>query len=207
MGIGVRSNLDADPGECIIRGMSLVLASASPRRRELLAAAGFTVEVDPPQVDEAQQPGEPPAEYIERVTRDKAAVVSARRPDRTVIAADTAVLVDGEVLGKPADDEDAARMLRRLSNRSHDVWTGVAVARAGQVAYALERTRVWMLPLSEADVRWYVESGEPRGKAGGYAIQGLASRFVPRIEGSWSNVVGLPVATVLQLLEQVGDPG
>jgi septum formation protein len=187
--------------------MSLVLASASPRRRELLAAAGFTVEVDPPQVDEAQRLGEPPAEYVERVARDKAAVVSARHPDRTVIAADTAVLVDGEVLGKPADDDDAARMLRRLSNRAHDVWTGVAVARAGQVAYALERTRVWMLPLSEADVRWYVESGEPRGKAGGYAIQGLASRFVPRIEGSWSNVVGLPVATVLQLLEQVGDPG
>jgi septum formation protein len=207
VGIGVRSNLDADPAECIIRAMSLVLASASPRRRELLAAAGFTVEVDPPQVDEAQRLGEPPAEYVERVARDKAAVVSARHPDRTVIAADTAVLVDGEVLGKPADDDDAARMLRRLSNRAHDVWTGVAVARAGQVAYALERTRVWMLPLSEADVRWYVESGEPRGKAGGYAIQGLASRFVPRIEGSWSNVVGLPVATVLQLLEQVGDPG
>jgi septum formation protein len=207
VGIGVRSNLDADPAECIIRAMSLVLASTSPRRRELLAAAGFTVEVDPPQVDEAQRLGEPPAEYVERVARDKAAVVSARHPDRTVIAADTAVLVDGEVLGKPADDDDAARMLRRLSNRAHDVWTGVAVARAGQVAYALERTRVWMLPLSEADVRWYVESGEPRGKAGGYAIQGLASRFVPRIEGSWSNVVGLPVATVLQLLEQVGDPG
>ena len=118
-----------------------------------------------------------------------------------------AVLVDGEIFGKPSDDEDAARMLRALSNRAHDVWTGVAVARAGRLAYALERTRVWVAPLSDADIRWYVASGEPRGKAGAYAIQGLASRFIPRIEGSWSNVVGLPVATVLQLLRQVGDRG
>jgi septum formation protein len=187
--------------------MRLVLASASPRRRELLLSAGFDVDVDPAHVDEALRPGEAPAGYIERVARAKALAVSGRHPDRTVIAADTAVLVDGVVFGKPADEAEAARMLRQLAGRSHEVWTGVVVARDGRMAYALERTTVWMLPLSDAEVSWYVASGEPLDKAGAYAIQGLASRFIPRIEGSWSNVVGLPVATVLQLLRGDGVRG
>ncbi len=187
--------------------MRLVLASASPRRRELLAAAGFEVDVDPADVDETQRPGEAPADYVERIARAKVSAVARRHPSRTVVAADTAVLVDGVVFGKPADQADAARMLRQLAGRSHEVWTGVAVAREDRIRYSLERTTVWMLPLSEEEVSWYVESGEPLDKAGAYAIQGLASRFIPRIEGSWSNVVGLPVATVLQLLGSAGDRG
>jgi septum formation protein len=187
--------------------MRLVLASASPRRRELLMAAGLEFEVDPAHVDETLRAGEAAADYIERVTRAKAEAVAARHPDAAVVAADTAVIVDGRVLGKPADEVEAARMLRELSGRSHEVWTGVAVARAGEVRYALERTTVWMRPLSESEVRSYVASGEPLDKAGAYAIQGLASSFIPRIEGSRSNVVGLPVATVLQLLDAPAGSG
>jgi septum formation protein len=108
------------------------------------------------------------------------------------------------MLGKPVDAADAARMLRQLAGRQHEVWTGVAVAADGETAYELIRTQVWMNALSQAEIDWYVSSGEPLDKAGAYAIQGLASRFIPRIEGSWSNVVGLPVATVLQLLRALG---
>jgi len=172
-----------------------------------LQAAGFEFDVDPAEVDEAPRPGESPESCIERVTRAKAVTVAARHPEAAVIAADTAVLVDGVAFGKPADAEDAARMLRGLSGRAHEVWTGVAVASRGQVRYALVRTTVWMRPLSESELAWYVASGEPLDKAGAYGIQGLASRFIPRIDGSWSNVVGLPVATVLQLLTQAADPG
>ncbi len=185
--------------------MRFVLASGSPRRRELLAAAGFEFDVDPADVDETRHPDEAPAAYVERIARAKAAAVAARHQGRTVVAADTLVLVDDAPLGKPADAADAARMLRLLSGRSHEVWTGVAVARNGRTRYALERTQVWIRALSDAEIAWYVESGEPFDKAGAYAIQGLASRFVPRIDGSWSNVVGLPVATVLQLLDAAAD--
>jgi len=194
----------ADPEECIIRAMRIVLASASPRRRELLAAAGVDCAVDPADVDESPRPGESPADCVERVARAKAEAVAPRHPGAAIIAADTAVIVDGEMLGKPADALDAARMLRRLGGRPHEVWTGVAVAADGQTAYELVRTTVWMNALSQAEIEWYVASGEPMDKAGAYAIQGLASRFIPRIEGSWSNVVGLPVATVLQLLRALG---
>ena len=185
--------------------MPLVLASASPRRRELLRSEGLEFDVDPAHVDERQHPDEAPAAYIERIARAKAQVVARRHLSSTVIAADTAVIVDGEVLGKPADDADAARMLRRLSGRAHEVWTGVAVLRDSVIRYGLERTTVWMRTISEDEVDAYVRSGEPLDKAGAYAIQGQASRFVERIEGSWSNVVGLPMATVLQLLEGTGD--
>lgn len=184
--------------------MRIVLASASPRRRELLAAAGVACEVDPADVDESPEPGESPAACVERVARAKAEAVAPRHPGAAIIAADTAVIVDGEMLGKPEDTFDAARMLRRLGGRPHEVWTGVAVAADGQTAYDLVRTTVWMNTLSQAEIEWYVASGEPMDKAGAYAIQGLASRFIPRIEGSWSNVVGLPVATVLQLLRALG---
>ena len=187
--------------------MPLVLASASPRRRELLDAAGIRFDVDPADVAEHPAAGEAPDVYIERVTRAKAAVVARRHPGAVVLAADTEVVVDGVVLGKPRDASDAAAMLARLSGRSHEVWTGVAVSRDEQTTYALERTTVWFRPLTAADIRWYVESGEPMGKAGAYAIQGLGSRFIPRIEGSWSNVVGLPVATVLHLLPKDATGG
>lgn len=185
--------------------MPLVLASASPRRRELLLSAGFEFDVDPAHVDESQQPGEAPAAYVERIACAKARAVALRHPSATVIAADTAVIVDDELFGKPADDREAGRMLRRLSGRAHEVWTGVAVLRDSVLRYGLERTTVWMRAISEDEVDAYVRSGEPLDKAGAYAIQGLASRFVERIDGSRSNVVGLPMATVLQLLEVTGD--
>ena len=186
--------------------MRLLLASASPRRRELLAAAGIATDVDPVDVDESRLDREPPDTYVERVARLKAEAGARRHPDRLVLGADTTVTIDGGVLGKPETADDAGRMLRLLSGRSHDVLTGVAVAWRGTMASAVERTIVTVAPLSESDVAWYLGSGEPLDKAGAYAIQGLASRFIPRIEGSYTNVVGLPVALVLDLARQVGAP-
>jgi septum formation protein len=178
----------------------IVLASASPRREALLTAAGYSCEVRPVEVDERRRPGEPAALYVERVARLKGEAGVQQHPTRIVLAADTAVVVDDQVLGKPSDDEDAGRMLRLLSGRTHDVLTAVAIASAGRMAVAVERTLVCVDPLSADDIRWYVASGEPRDKAGAYAIQGLFSRFIPRIEGSYTNVVGLPMAKVAQLL-------
>ncbi len=184
--------------------MSLVLASRSPRRAELLTAAGFEFSVEPADVDERARPGESPDVYVCRVARDKARLVGRRRPSDIVIAADTVVVVDGTVLGKPADDADAAAMLRRLSGRAHEVLTGVGIEATGYSQVELDRTIVFFDALSDEDIKWYVESGEPRDKAGAYGIQGLASRFVPRIDGSYTNVVGLPVALVARLLRQLG---
>lgn len=181
--------------------MRLVLASTSPRRRELLDAAGIEFDVHAVDVDERRDAGEPPEAYAERVARLKASTGARHFPDRPVLGADTIVVVDGEVLGKPRDAADAFRMLARLSGHSHEVLTGVALAHAGVVHSAVERTRVWFTRLSDADIAAYVASGEPLDKAGAYAIQGLASRFIPRIEGSYSNVVGLPVATVVEMLK------
>jgi septum formation protein len=180
-----------------------VLASASPRRRALLEAAGVAVDVDPVDVDEARLDGESPAQYVERLAREKAAAGARRHPDALVLGADTTVTLDGDVLGKPVDAAEAAGMLRRLSSRTHEVLTGIAIAWRGAIASHVERTAVAMAPLSEADIAWYVASGEPLDKAGAYAIQGLASRFIPRIDGSYTNVVGLPVTAVLGLASRL----
>jgi septum formation protein len=182
----------------------LLLASASPRRRELLERAGIPCDVAPVHIDERRAPGEPPVDYVRRLAREKAELATRGHPDRVVLGADTTVVVDDDVLEKPVDDADAARMLERLSGRAHEVLTGIALASNGQMIVDVVRTHVWFVPLSEADVRWYIASGEPGGKAGGYAIQGLASRFVSRIEGCYTNVVGLPVAAVLQSLRSAG---
>jgi septum formation protein len=184
--------------------MRLVLASTSPRRRELLDAAGLAYDAHAVDVDERREANESPKAYAERLARLKAATGARQFPDRPVLGADTIVVVDDDVLGKPRDASDAARMLARLSGRSHEVLTGVALAHAGQVDSVVERTRVWFTRLSAADIRAYVASGEPLDKAGAYAIQGLASRFIPRIEGSYSNVVGLPVSTVAEMLKVLG---
>lgn len=184
--------------------MRVILASASPRRAELLSAAGIPFDIHPADVDERPRPGETPAAYVSRVARDKALTVGCRFSGSAVLAADTAVVLDGYLLGKPVDDEEARTMLERLSGRTHDVLTGVAVALGERLVDAVEPTSVRFLPLSPEEIEWYVASGEPRGKAGAYAIQGLASRFVDRIEGSYSNVVGLPIATVWRLLRQAG---
>jgi septum formation protein len=184
--------------------MRLVLASASPRRRELLDRAGIPCDVAAVAVDERRLPREPPRAYVERLARLKAGAATSAHPDRVVLGADTTVVLGDEVLEKPVDAADAARMLRRLSDRTHDVLTGIAIAAGGRVLADVVTTRVWFAPVSDRDIEWYVASGEPMDKAGGYAIQGLASRFVTRIDGSYANVVGLPVADVLHLLRRSG---
>ena len=182
--------------------MQLVLASASPRRAELLRTAGFTFDVRPADVDETPRPAEPPATYALRVACDKAMAAAARvdGADAWILAADTVVVVDGRILGKPTDHSDARRMLSMLSGVVHEVLTAVVVRHAGAQESEVVSTRVRFATLSTAEIDWYVASGEPDGKAGAYAIQGLGSRFIDRIEGSWSNVVGLPLATVYRML-------
>lgn len=181
----------------------LILASASPRRRELLTAAGFTFEVDVADVDETRHPGEPAGAYARRVALAKAQAVASRHPEAIVLGADTVVVLDSEVLGKPVDDADATRMLTALSGRRHRVLTAVALVGQATTVDTLEETLVWVQALAPAEIAAYVESGEPRDKAGAYAIQGRASRFIPKIEGSYTNVVGLPVAAVDALLRRV----
>jgi septum formation protein len=212
----------------------LVLASASPRRQELLRNAGISFTVQPADIDETPLAGEPPRECAERLAREKALAVCRTRPQDRVLGADTIVVVDEIILGKPVDDDDAVRMLCLLSGREHQVITGLCLV--GTVAgghlpvvsesertelrsrpyeilrtdnrelrTASESTLVTMSELSEDEIREYVATGEPMDKAGAYAIQGMASRWIPRIEGDYSNVVGLPVALVYAMLR--GDEG
>lgn len=182
----------------------LILASASPRRQELLRNAGIPFEVRPAHIPEDPLPGERPKECAERLAREKALAIAQKRPTDVVLGADTVVVIDGQVLGKPADAADAARMLRMLSGREHEVITGICLVAGGQSSLASETTRVTMSVISDADIAGYIASGEPMDKAGAYAIQGLASRWIPRIEGDYSNVVGLPVALVCRMLRQLG---
>jgi septum formation protein len=239
--------------------MRLILASASPRRAELLRSAGYTFDVVVADVDESIRPGESPSLYVRRLAAEKSAaalrritadlkvrttldgtalpadpkvfttadgragtadlkvcttsdgtrsdgteVVQAFRPaDSIVLGADTTVVVDGEILGKPRDDEDGRAMLRRLSGKTHQVMTGVSLRRGAFEVGRVEITSVVFRAMTEEDISWYAASGEGRDKAGGYAIQGLASRFIPSISGSYANVVGLPVATVAELLRSL----
>src|SRR5579859_7365022 len=184
----------------------LILASASPRRAELLKTAGYEFRVEIADVDESVSPGEPPDLYVLRVARAKARQVADRCRDSgsAILGADTTVVVAGQILGKPANDSDAVRMLKTLAGAVHEVLTGVVVIRNGAEKAEVVATRVHLLPITIDEIQWYVDTGEPEGKAGGYAIQGRAARFVDWIEGSWSNVVGLPVATVARLLREVG---
>ena len=194
--------------------MKLILASASPRRAELLRAAGVEFDILVAIVDESVRPGEAPEAHVRRLAENKARAVMPQAGDRSVLAADTVVVVDATILGKPSDSEDARRMLRRLSGRAHEVVTGVALAFRGRgsspretasdVETVVAVTTVEFAELSDAEIAWYVASGEPADKAGAYAIQGLASRFVTRIEGSYSNVVGLPVAVVCHMCKRAG---
>jgi septum formation protein len=184
--------------------MTLLLASASPRRAELLRAAGLEFDVQPAHVDESVHVGETPEQYVRRVADAKARAVVADAGDRVVLAADTTVVADDRILGKPNDAADASRMLRLLSARRHQVLTAVTLARAARVLTRVAVTNVEFAPLSEEEVAWYVATGEPFDKAGAYAVQGLAARFVTRIDGSYSNVVGLPVALVYAMLRELG---
>jgi septum formation protein len=200
----------------------LILASASPRRADLLRAAGFTFETVVADVDEQPRAGESPSTYVRRLAAEKSAAVQAAlracatsdgapvlvaqafRPAHTIVlGADTTVVVDGDILGKPRDDEEAAAMLSRLSGRRHEVLTGISIRQGAFELGRVETTAVWFAALTKEDIARYVASGEGRDKAGAYAIQGLASRFIPRIEGSYANVVGLPVAAVSELVRSV----
>jgi septum formation protein len=185
---------------------TLILASASPRRRELLTQAGYRFEVQPSSIPESRRPGEDAIRFATRLAREKAEEVFARNQPSAapmmVLGADTVVVCDGEIMGKPADAADAARMLLLLSGRTHQVVTGVAVVwGSGSAEVAAEMTHVTMRTLSSQEVAGYVAGGEPMDKAGAYAIQGYAGRWIPRIHGCYFNVVGLPLALVTSLFE------
>jgi len=181
----------------------IVLASASPRRQEILRNAGIPFEVQVSNIDETVREGESPRGCAERLAREKAKSVAQQRPRDFVLGADTIVVVDDAILGKPRDREDAARMLRLLSGRSHEVITGVClIAPDGTEEVRSEITRVTMSAINEDEILEYVRSGEPMDKAGAYAIQGMASRWIPQIEGDYFNVVGLPMALVWEMLRQ-----
>jgi septum formation protein len=180
----------------------LILASSSPRRAELLRAAGIDFTVRAADVDETTWPNEPPRDYVVRLSREKARAVV--RGDELALGADTTVVINGEIIGKPMDVKEAGRMLRALSGQWHEVLTGVTLARADRFVSAVSSTRVKFAELSDDEIKWYVSTGEPMDKAGAYAIQGRASLFVERIEGSYSNVVGLPLQLTYQLARRMG---
>lgn len=198
--------------------MGLVLASASPRRQELLRAAGIAITVQPTNIAEVPKDGEAPKACAERLAREKAWAVFKDRPNDVVLGADTIVVVGAEILGKPKNAADATRMLRLLAGRNHQVTTGVCLmgpptnSSSGEASKGegslgdtrSETTVVTMAELSDDEIRNYVATGEPMDKAGAYAIQGIASRWIPRIEGDYSNVVGLPVALVYRMLRERG---
>jgi septum formation protein len=184
--------------------MRLVLASASPRRAELLRAARICFDAVPVDVVERFYPGEKPEAGVARLAEAKACAAAALYPGDIVLGADTTVVIRGEALEKPLDAEDAARMLRLLSGRTHEVLTGICLCHQGRRLVHVEPTRVRMAQLGESEIAWYVSTEEPFGKAGGYAIQGLASRFIEGIDGSYSNVVGLPISSVYELLKELG---
>ncbi|MBL8936677.1 MAG: septum formation inhibitor Maf [Archangium sp.] len=183
---------------------SFILASGSPRRRELLGQLGLSFEVQAADLDESAHVGERPARYVERLAREKASAVHSKRPGSIVLAADTSVVVDDVILGKPgADAREGAAMLRRLSGRTHQVMTGVAVAGAS-VESLVVTSDVVFRPLSEAEIAWYVSTGEGRDKAGGYGSQALAGVFISEIRGSATSVIGLPLAEAVELLRRAG---
>jgi septum formation protein len=178
----------------------LVLASQSPRRAEILRNAGIPFTVRPAEVDETPREGERPGPYVRRLAEAKARAIEAD-PDEIVLAADTTVVAAGELLAKPVDAADARRMLHLLSGRRHEVLTGICIRRGADVLRDQASTAVWFAPLSDGEIEEYVDSGEPMDKAGAYAIQGRASRFVERIEGCYFNVMGLPVSLVWRHLK------
>jgi septum formation protein len=193
----------------------LILASASPRRRELLTQAGYSFTVEAADVDESERKGEEPGAYVLRLAEEKALAVLGRHPTHrdeaamngapgslVALGADTTVVCDGEILAKPADAADAMRMLRMLSGRTHEVLTGVAVATRSGVVSAVETTQVVFSAIPEAEMERYCATREPMDKAGAYGIQGYAARWIPRIDGCYFNVMGLPIARVVRLIEE-----
>jgi septum formation protein len=189
-----------------VQASRVILASASPRRRQLLLLVGIDHEVRPADVDESLLPGETPVAHAERLARAKAHAVAEREPGAVVIAADTIVVVDGEVLGKPLDARGARTMLRRLSGRTHTVLTAIAVARAARTESAVESVDVTFRPLSDDEIDAYIATGEPMDKAGAYGIQGYGATIVERVDGDYFSVMGLGLRRLVDLLERVGAP-
>jgi septum formation protein len=187
------------------RKFPIILASRSPRRQELLRQVGIRVEIIPSMVEERPLEGESPDEHVIRLAQEKAMEVAARYPGRWVIGADTIVLIDGEVLGKPRNRKEAVSMLQRLSGKEHRVYTGIClVGPDGEIKEIQSvMTRVIMKELSQKEIEGYVRTGEPFDKAGGYAIQGMGSAFIKEIHGSYSNVVGLPLCEVIDILKRI----
>lgn len=182
----------------------VILASQSPRRRDLLTLVGIAHEVRPADIDERVLPGEQPAAHAERLARTKAATLAARAHDAIVVAADTIVVVDGDILGKPADADDARLTLRRLAGRTHTVFTALAVAREGRMVSAVETVEVTFRPLGGEEIDAYVATGEPMDKAGSYGIQGYGATIVRRIDGDYFAVMGLSLVRLVALLAEVG---
>ena len=182
----------------------IVLASQSPRRRELLTLVGIAHEVRPADIDETLWPGESPEGHSMRLAREKAATIAAHEPNAAVIGSDTIVVIDDEILGKPKDVEGAKQMLRRLAGRAHTVFTAVAVARGDRVHESVVRVGVTFRELTDQEIAAYIATGEPMDKAGSYGIQGYGATIVERIDGDYFAVMGLPLLTVVRLLAEVG---
>jgi septum formation protein len=191
----------ATPGEGAVR---VILASQSPRRRDLLDLIGMRHEVRPADIDESVLPAEQPAQYAERLARGKARTIAEHEPDALTIGSDTIVVVDGDILGKPADAAEAGRMLRRLSGREHTVFTAVAVAHGRRIASSVEEVFVKFRELSDETIDAYVATGEPMDKAGGYGIQGYGATIVERIEGDYFAVMGLALGRMVRLMAELG---
>ncbi|HEX5380899.1 Maf family nucleotide pyrophosphatase [Acinetobacter tibetensis] len=181
----------------------LVLASSSPRRRELLQQLGLEFLIYSPEIDESAFENETAADYVQRLACEKASVVQQKFPNAIIVAADTSLSVDGEILGKPESKDHAFQMWAKISGRKHDVFSGVCVRTSAQISSIVVRTQVEFQVLSLKDMEDYWATGEPEGKAGAYAIQGLASRYIPRIEGSYTNVVGLPLHETVELFKAI----
>ena len=184
----------------------MILASGSPRRRELLEGMGVDFRVIEPEIEERPREGEPPASFVRRLAVEKARKVAEVHPSSWVLGADTVVVLEGEIMGKPQGASEAASMLRRLSGKVHQVLTAFALVNLaeGRQITGLETTEVKFVPMDETDIRWYISTGEPLGKAGAYAIQGRGGVFVEWVRGSYSNVVGLPLAQLLPHLKALG---
>lgn len=182
----------------------VILASASPRRRELLDLVGIAHDVQPADIDETYRDGEEAAEHASRLAREKGATIAARKPGAIVISADTIVLIDGLVLGKPRDEADAARMLSMLGGQTHVVLTAVAVTYRGEMRSAVESVRVTFRPLDDERIGAYIATTEPMDKAGAYGIQGFGATLVERIDGDYFAVMGLPLARMVDLLQEIG---
>jgi septum formation protein len=186
----------------MIKLPKLVLASGSPRRAEILNSVGWEFEKDVPDIDESERPGESPEDYVMRLAASKSEVIAERHPNEIVLGADTTVVIDGQIVGKPIDAADARRMIKMLSGNWHEVLTGIAISRKGSSLIDLQRTRVKFAQMKDDEIAFLVENGDPLDKAGAYAVQAQAALFIEKIEGDYWNVVGLPVSLVYRIVMQ-----